>query len=255
MNASRKRNEEALRANFFGAAAVGLVELPVTTFERIELPERDLGPCRVEHAVIVDYGLGNLRSVANALGRLGVTATISTDPAVLCDATALILPGVGAFGRAMDNLRAARLVDVLGEAVLERKRPTLGICLGMQILAESSNELGLHRGLGWIPGQVERLGGPTGLPVPHVGWNQVTTQQNSVLFQGIPPAASFYFDHSFAMRACPSAVSSCDYDGAFVAAVEHGNLMAVQFHPEKSQLAGQRLLANFLAFAARQNAG
>lgn len=253
MTRTMKQDGFSLRAEWFGAAAFGSIELPTTTFERIELPRPEDNVERVERAVIVDYGLGNLKSITNALARLGVAVDVTADPARLRDAQALILPGVGAFGRAMDNLRAAGLVDSLKEAVIVRRRPTLGICLGMQVLAESSDELGSHLGLGWIEGRVERLNGPLNLPVPHVGWNQVEAKASSVLFEGIPASASFYFDHSYALRRSSASISECDYDGRFVAAVEQDNLMAIQCHPEKSQVAGLRVLANFLAFAASRN--
>lgn len=255
MNAVKKPEAITLRPEWFGAAAFGGIELPVTTFERIEAPEQDVNIARVKRAVIVDYGVGNLRSISNALGRLGVDTMITANPKALYAADALILPGVGAFGRAMDNLRAAGLVEVLSEAVCKRRLPTLGICLGMQIMAESSNELGEHCGLGWIEGKVRRLSGKLGLPVPHVGWNQIAARPKSLLLDGIPPGASFYFDHSFALLDSPTVSGTCDYDGKFVATVEQDNLMAVQCHPEKSQSAGMRLLANFLAFAARRRAG
>lgn len=251
MTIRESEKSAVLRAEFFGAAAFAGIKLPVTTFAAIECPPRSSAIARVERAVIVDYGLGNLASVKNALQRLEVTVEISEDPSAILDAPALILPGVGAFGQAMDNLRFTGLVDVLAQAIEARHIPTLGICLGMQILAESSSEHGLHRGFGCLNGSVGRLGGPRNMPVPHVGWDQVKSSPNSILFEGIPADASFYFDHSFALRECSHAVANCDYDGVFVAAVERANLMAVQFHPEKSQAAGLRILANFLAFAAR----
>ncbi len=251
MTANRSKADVTSRPEFFGDAAFRRVALPVTTFAPIALPEREKGATLVERAIVVDYGLGNLNSVVNALGRLRVAAEVSCDPDTILRAEALILPGVGAFGRAMSNLRDGRLEDLLSEAVLRRKRPTLGICLGMQIMAESSSELGSHRGLGWVSGQVSRIEGPARLPVPHVGWNEVAASPQSILFSGIPSTASVYFDHSFALAQCPDQVAQCDYGGPFVAAIERDNLMAVQFHPEKSQLAGQRLLANFLSFAAR----
>jgi glutamine amidotransferase len=248
---SERDKSVPLRPEFFGAAAFGCIALPVTTFAPIELPQRDRDRARIECATIVDYGLGNLTSVANALQRLDVATEVSHNREAILGAQALILPGVGAFGKAMENLRSAGLIDILAEAVLHRRRPTLGICLGMQLLAESSTEFGDHRGLGWLTGQVERLDGPRNLAIPHVGWNQVVKRASTVLFEGIPPGANFYFDHSFALRDCSDAVAHCDYDGAFVAAVEQENLMAVQFHPEKSQTAGLRLLRNFLSFAAQ----
>jgi glutamine amidotransferase len=158
---------------------------------------------------------------------------------------------VGAFALALANIAKGRLTGVLEEAVVRRNNPTLGICLGMQILAQSSTEMGSHTGLSFVPGDVVRLGGPLGLPIPHVGWNQVEARLGSILFDGIPSGASFYFDHSFSLRDSPYTSATCNYDGLFVAAMERGALMAVQFHPEKSQTAGLRLLSNFCSFAAR----
>ena len=199
---------------------------------------------------IIDYGMGNLRSVHNALGRLGCAAAVSNSPREIAEA--LVLPGVGAFGLAMENLRRAKLVDALNEAVLARKRPILGICLGMQLFADSSSEKGSHQGLGWIPGSVDLIDSQNGaLQVPHVGWNETNTRAESALYSRVPTASHFYFDHSYEYNCPPEFVlSQVDYGRPVTAAVHKGNILGVQFHPEKSQNAGLRLLRGYLNFAA-----
>jgi glutamine amidotransferase len=198
---------------------------------------------------IIDYGLGNLRSVAGAVERLGREPVITSDAGRLAEADKLILPGVGAFGDGMRNLRSLGLVEPLGEMVLGGRKPLLGICLGSQLLCLQSEEFGIHQGLGWIDARV-RLLTPEGadLRIPHVGWNDlVRTAQKSILFDGIPEDALFYFVHSYHIVA-PEAivVARCEYGTPFVAAFESGNVYATQFHPEKSQQHGLTLLGNFL---------
>lgn len=201
---------------------------------------------------IVDYGLGNLRSVAGAVEHLGHAAVITADPAALRDAAKLILPGVGAFGDGMANLRARGLDEVLGREVLERGKPLLGICLGFQLIAEASEEFGEHSGLGWIAGRVRRLRPKDpGLPLPHVGWNDLFQVKPSRLFEGIADGALFYFVHSYCLETAASdlVVGEAEYGGRFVAAIEHDNIAATQFHPEKSQRDGLAVLGNFLGRA------
>ena len=206
---------------------------------------------------IVDYGMGNLQSVANALEAIGAKAQISSDPAVLRAADKLILPGVGAFGEAMARLRERDLINPLDEEVKELHKPILGICLGMQLLADVSFEHGEHRGLGWIPGEVRRIdaAGPRtheghALRVPHIGWSAVVTHGRSALLEKMPPEPTFYFVHSFQLVAKDPAVvtGTCDYGGPLTAVVEHGHVLGTQFHPEKSQKAGLQLLRNFVAW-------
>jgi glutamine amidotransferase len=199
--------------------------------------------------VIVDYGMGNLRSVLNALEALGAQAQISSDPAALTAAERIVLPGVGAFGEAMHRLRERGLVEALTREVGQGK-PILGLCLGMQLLAERGLEHGEHAGLGWIAGEVRRLEPPDpALRVPHIGWNEVTTRPPSRLLAGIPDGSTFYFVHSYHLlpRDQTCVTGTCDYGGPLVAVVEQGHVMGTQFHPEKSQKAGLQLLRNFLA--------
>lgn len=187
---------------------------------------------------IVDYGMGNLRSVQKALEYLGERTTISSDREELSACGSLILPGVGSFGAGMDNLKRACLVDFLKEYIQER--PLLGICLGMQFLLDESEEEGLFEGLGVIGGSVKRF---TCGKVPHMGWNSVFGLR-SPLFQGIGEGTQFYFVHSYYARS-EFAIAHTDYYGTFASAVGKGNAYGVQFHPEKSGDAGLQLLRNF----------
>jgi glutamine amidotransferase len=196
---------------------------------------------------VIDYGRGNLGSVENALGRLGMRAVVTQDPRVIEDARALVLPGDGAFHDAMGNLQALGLLDPL-RAALDEGRPFLGICLGYQLLFTESEEFGQGKGLDVIPGVVRRF--PRGLKVPHMGWNSVEHTGDLAIFDGVPSGAHFYFVHSYyPMTTDPGlAVATCNYGVTFPAAVGKGALFATQFHPEKSQRWGLRLLENFAAF-------
>lgn len=196
---------------------------------------------------VIDYGRGNLGSVENALGRLGMRAVVTQDPRVIEDARALVLPGDGAFHDAMGNLQALGLLDPL-RAALDDGRPFLGICLGYQLLFTESEEFGQGKGLDIIPGAVRRF--PRGLKVPHMGWNSVEHTGDLAIFDGVPSGAHFYFVHSYyPMTTDPTlAVATCDYGVTFPAAIGKGSLFATQFHPEKSQRWGLRLLENFAAF-------
>ena len=201
---------------------------------------------------VVDSGSGNLRSVERALAHVGGAPVLTRDPDVVRRADRVVVPGQGAFADCM----AAMQRSGLGEAVREVIRagvPYLGICLGLQILFEDSEEHGPVSGLGILPGHVVRF--PSGpLKVPHIGWNQVRGARDGgePLLRGIPPEAHFYFIHSYvAVPAQARSVAlTCDYGGAFCAAVREGNLFACQFHPEKSQAVGLRLLANFAGTSA-----
>lgn len=199
---------------------------------------------------IVDYGMGNLWSVASAFHYLGADYSISSDPKEISRAEALILPGVGSFRMAMEALEAKGLSDEISQAVIVKKRKILGICLGMQLFAESSTEDGYCFGLGLIPGKIERFGVAElrGLKAPHVGFNRVVSTQGSILFNGLPNEVDFYFVHSYRLlnEALAGKVGMCNYGEDFVATYEHDNIFATQFHPEKSQTNGLRLIKNFL---------
>ena len=192
---------------------------------------------------IVDYGSGNLRSVQKAFEHLGAAATITDDPAVVADAERLVLPGVGAFGDAMRELRRRDLVAPI-LAHVRADRPFFGICMGLQLLFETGWEGGRHEGLGLLAGDVTRFELPAGFKVPHMGWNTVAWRSGDR-----PGGEHFYFVHSYHARPADETVVAAvaDYGGPFCAAVARGRLFATQFHPEKSQAAGLRLLQAFLA--------
>ncbi len=197
-------------------------------------------------AILVDAGTGNLHSVHNALLALGFTIKVSSDPEDLKQPGRVILPGVGAFGSFMQGLRERELVEPLQE-VYQRGDPLFGICVGMQALFEVSEELGEHAGLGMLKGKVIRFPNFANLKVPHTGWNQLWFAPESPLFQGLPRGSYAYFNHSFycANTDSSDAAASTDYGLDFTSAVRRENLVGVQFHPEKSQRVGQKVLANF----------
>jgi glutamine amidotransferase len=201
---------------------------------------------------IVDYGMGNTGSVCTALTRLGATPVLTASPEKLGECAGLLLPGVGAFQPAMARLAEQNLDKAIRRWVDNERKPLLGICLGMQLLAKDSTEGGLHRGLSLVEGHVVRLEPAEGLPVPHVGWNEVHADPGNVLFHGIEPGTHFFFDHSFHLTLSSLDISCAtfDYGGRGLAAFQRGHLFGVQFHPEKSQVAGAILLKNFLAFVA-----
>ncbi|MCL4474279.1 MAG: imidazole glycerol phosphate synthase subunit HisH [Actinobacteria bacterium] len=194
--------------------------------------------------VIIDYGMGNLRSVEKALEKVGAEVAVSRDPDDLRQADRIVLPGVGAFGDAMANLQKRGLVEAIKGEVAAGK-PFLGICLGLDLLFEESDEHGLHQGLGLLPGRVELLA--TGLKIPHIGWNQINIRKESKLLAGIPDGSAFYFVHSYAVvpREESDILCETEYGSAFVSAVERDNIAAFQFHPEKSSSLGLMILRNF----------
>ncbi len=194
---------------------------------------------------IVDYGAGNLRSVQKAFEQVGVAARVGSERRDVMTAPALVLPGVGAFGAAMEQLDQRGLIEPLLLRI-EAGVPFLGVCLGMQLLFEASEESPGVAGLGVVRGDVRAL--PSTVKVPHIGWNQVEVCACSDLFDGIPDGSAFYFVHGYAVvpRSPGDVLSMTDYDGiSFVSAIEHDNVAAVQFHPEKSSTLGLRLYQNF----------
>jgi imidazole glycerol-phosphate synthase subunit HisH len=198
---------------------------------------------------IVDYGMGNLRSLTNAFAYLGREVQITSEADVLAKAERIVLPGVGAFGDAMRAIRERGLEEALTRQALDVRKPVLGICLGMQLFARSSAEHGIHQGLAWLDADIRRLDVAPSLKVPHVGWNNLDFPGNDWLFRGIrPEEANFYFVHSFQM-VChheEDLVATTDYGGPVTAVVRRGNLIAAQFHPEKSQDNGLRFLDNWV---------
>ena len=198
---------------------------------------------------IIDYGMGNLRSVQKALQASGADTVITQDPDEIARAGKIVLPGVGAMRPAMDKLAQLGLIGPVRDAI-QRGRPFLGICLGYQLLFESSLEGGVVQGLGLLPGTVERF---TGLKVPHMGWNQVkSVQTDNPLLQRIPDETSFYFCHSFYARPAEPEVTATltDYGVEFASSVWKDRLFGVQFHPEKSQQEGLQVLKNFVELAS-----
>jgi imidazole glycerol-phosphate synthase subunit HisH len=199
---------------------------------------------------ILDYGMGNLRSAEKALEHVGVTATITRDPVEVQAADGVILPGVGAMPRAMERIRELGLEELIAGR-REAGVPILGICLGLQLLFESTTEFGGSGGLGLLEGPVAELDAD-GLKVPHIGWSPVRWERDSRLTEGLPSGTPFYFVHSFAPR--PSAedlLGSAEYGSRFACAAQRENVYGVQFHPEKSSAAGLRLLANFAGICAK----
>ena len=197
---------------------------------------------------VVDYGVGNIGAILNMLDYLGIEAQSSGEPNLLERADRLILPGVGAFDKAMSTLRAKRLIDPLNNAVLERKVPVMGVCLGMQLLARRSEE-GNEAGLGWIDADVCRIKLPVGssLKVPHIGWMEVQPTRPSALFEPDLTTERYYFDHSYYVM-CDrqeDVSATIEYDMPLCCAVQAGNVCGVQFHPEKSHRFGMRLLRAF----------
>jgi glutamine amidotransferase len=201
---------------------------------------------RAVSIAVVDYGMGNRRSVEKALEHVGARATVSSDAETLSGAAGLVVPGVGAFPRAMDNLRRLGLDELLRDRVAA-ETPVLGICLGMELAFDYSTELGGSAGLGIVPGEVRAL--ETGeLKLPHIGWNEVHfTNSRSPLVRELPTDCAFYHVHSFAPvpAQAEDVLGTAEYGGQFVSAVERSSFYGVQFHPEKSSAAGLRLLANF----------
>jgi imidazole glycerol-phosphate synthase subunit HisH len=195
---------------------------------------------------IIDYGMGNLRSVERAFERTGHPATITHDPQVLADAKKVVLPGVGAFRDAIAALTARGLVEPIRAAIAEGK-PFLGICLGLQLLFERSFEDGEYRGLGVIAGDVVRFDVPPTYKVPHMGWNQLAFRRRPPIFAGVDEGAHFYFVHSYYVvpRETSVVATETDYPRPFCSSIWRERLFATQFHPEKSQEAGLRVLKNF----------
>ena len=198
---------------------------------------------------IIDYGMGNIGSVAKKIRRIGLDVITSSNSNDILSASKLILPGVGHFASAVDNLKGRGLWDILNEAVLVEKIPVLGICLGMQLMTNDSEE-GNVKGFGWIDASVKHFAirNPLKYKVPHVGWNTVKLIKGTALFDGVDLESGFYFVHSYFVKANVESdiLGITDYENEFVSAFQKDNIYGVQFHPEKSHDAGERLLRNFI---------
>lgn len=192
---------------------------------------------------VLDYGIGNLRSAQKSLERHGADARLTADPAVVRDAAGVILPGVGAFGACMDAVERTGVADLAHE-VVEAGTPFLGICVGMQLLYEASEETPGRKGLGILPGEVQLLG--AGVKRPQMQWNVVDVVRPTALFEGLADPIWMYFVHSYAAPLSDDVVATCDYGGPVAAAVERGHVHAAQFHPEKSSLPGLAFMQNFV---------
>jgi glutamine amidotransferase len=210
--------------------------------------------CEGGMIAIIDYGAGNLRSVANAITKLGYRPTVTSSPSDLLGAAAVILPGVGAAADTVQNLEKLGFPETI-RRIVTNEIPMLAICVGMQVLFDETEEGGRQRCLGIIPGVVRRL--PPGLKVPHMGWNQVSQKTHHPLFDAIPDGANFYFVHSYYAEAQDGSLvaGTTDYGIPFCSVLVSGNLAATQFHPEKSGANGLRMYENFLKLAAAGKQG
>jgi glutamine amidotransferase len=202
---------------------------------------------------IIDYGMGNLRSVHKAFEAVGHQAVVTRDPRVIGSASHVVLPGVGAFGDCMANLDRYGLIDPIGKSI-ESGKPFLGICLGLQLLFTESEEFGMHKGLGVITGKVRRFAFEASgrneqatVKIPHMGWNEIEILRSAPIFEGVKPGTYGYFVHSYYVEPVDQGVvaSVTDYGGRFVSSVWQDNIVACQFHPEKSQAVGLQLVKNF----------
>ena len=201
---------------------------------------------------IVDYGAGNLRSVVNALQRLGYQPTVTSSPHEMLRAEAVILPGVGAAADTMAGLKSLGLIEPIGEYIAA-SRPFLGVCIGLQVLLTGSEEGGWHEGMNIVPGRVKRL--PAELKIPHMGWNQVCQRKPHPIFRDVPDEANFYFVHSYYAEPNDKSLVAADteYGILFCSVLARGNLIGTQFHPEKSGENGLKIYENFLNLALGQD--
>jgi len=201
--------------------------------------------------VVIDYYMGNVRSVQKAFQKIGYKDTIvSRKPGYLRKAERIILPGVGSYFDGIQNLTKLGLIEVLNEEILDKKKPFLGICLGMQLLSDEGEEGNYCKGIGWIPGKTKRMEVESlGLRLPHMGWDNVFPKKDTFLFQGIEKPV-LYFVHSYFLECTDKSIvtSECEYGQRFASSVKKDNIFATQFHPEKSQVAGLKILQNFLRY-------
>jgi glutamine amidotransferase len=199
--------------------------------------------------LIVDYGMGNIQSVQNAFERLGCSVSCSANPADLKKADAIVLPGVGAFGEAVSHLKQSGMDHAVKDAVLNEGRPVLAVCLGMQLLAEESEERGSFRGLGLVPGSVRHIPVPPELRLPHMGWNALRILKREPIYEDVPEGGSVYFVHSYRFETDIQFISAVtDYGGDITASVQRDHIFGAQFHPERSQTNGLKVIRNFVRY-------
>lgn len=198
---------------------------------------------------VIEYGMGNILSVCNAIEHLGFPSRVINNSGGLRDVDKIILPGVGAFGKGMDLLREMGFIETLNEEVIKKNKPFLGICLGMQLICKESFEFGRRDGLGWLPASVRRLDPALGIRVPHIGWDDINIKKPCCLVKDLYGAGNpdVYFVHSFYVDSADGdfVAATCEYGVEFAALIEKGNICAAQFHPEKSQKAGLSIIKNF----------
>lgn len=210
---------------------------------------KTLADIKQQMITIVDYGMGNLHSVKKKFDRMNINVRISSDADEILSSGKIILPGIGHFEKAMNTIHSLGLYEVLNEAVLQKKTPILGICLGMQLMAKRSEEGGDTAGFGWFDAEVIRFNVKDTLKykIPHTGWNQVVNKKQCALVEGIPDNSEFYFVHAYHIKLnnAADALHETDYDYAFVSAMAKDNIMGVQYHPEKSHQVGELMLKNF----------
>ncbi len=198
---------------------------------------------------VVDYGSGNIHSISSAFYMLGADVVVTNKPEDLQAATHIVLPGVGAFGVCMENLKASGVIESLTEEVFEKGKPFYGICVGMQVLAREGHEFGIHEGLGWVDGIVKKFDvDESEYKIPHVGWNDILVTRETPLIKDLGKDKTFYFTHSYHFITDDEdlIVANCEYGETFPTAIQKDNIFATQFHPEKSQENGLNLLENFL---------
>lgn len=198
--------------------------------------------------IIIDYGLGNLASVAKAFKKAGAEIKVSSNKNIIDKASHLVLPGQGAFADGINNIRKLKLDEVIYQQVLKKRKPILGICLGMQLMADKGYENGEHRGLGLIEGETIKIEASDDIRLPHIGWDNVNIEKKSPLFSEIPNNSDFYYLHSYHLAPSDKSliVATCNYGQKFVVSAQKGNIFATLFHPEKSQEPGLQVVKNFL---------
>jgi len=198
---------------------------------------------------IIDYGMGNIGSVVNALERISVDTKIVKTKQEIISSQILIFPGVGAFDEAIKFLRKSGLFDFINQAVIKKKIPTLGICLGAQLACSSSTENGFNQGFGWFNAEVHELHSTKAIRVPHVGWNSIKYLKSDLLLKNIKKYSNFYFDHSFCITNSEDTLATSNHGQLFSSILKKDNIVCVQFHPEKSSIVGLQFLNNFINFA------